>query len=231
MKNTDYLKFYNGCLKDKCTVEKYKPERERIKKLVVYAESIDGFVVRGWRDKYTEGQIKYIKDIFKLFTRIMKDKNADKFDEYASLFMTRGQKPELLMKNLFICMYKDDLFTESFYYLRAFQNLVEEFKYNVPTKLAYDDGRIFDLIRVHNSFAPDSYQLFFESAAQNMIADFYKTDLDPSYLKKIYEKAILNGYKNVFEKYKINNVWYERYPSDVFINMIIKDTETHLSIH
>ena len=86
MKLDDYNKLFDNCAKDKMVMEKYQPVKDQIIRICKHYIAKKEFKnnvrveVRNHK-KYNKNKIDFIRDLLRLFNRVIKEKKYDNLDQ------------------------------------------------------------------------------------------------------------------------------------------------------
>ena len=88
MSNKEYMNIYNGCLKGECLIKKYLPLKDSLIKIIKHYDD-SGCFERGYYD--IDGIniciVDFMKNIFKVFDRVINENLFAGFDEYVEFLI------------------------------------------------------------------------------------------------------------------------------------------------
>jgi len=219
MFNAYYDNFYQGCLNDKITIKKYIPIKKYLIKLVNYTENLSKYhtMSKDYKTVFT-------MSLLSLSNIIIGDDNHLKLDEYIDYLIDKEIEPLRLVRYLNLMLYKEKGFKRVTDYLQAFSAIEYDFE-NLDIEPQEGDHRLIQLIKIFIKHKRDEQiTTYINSFGKRIVADFYKTELDPIYLDTLFTKKALNQLLFELYKYDKNNKWYQRYTPLEFTKMIMNDT-------
>ena len=228
--NKDYAKFFDKCVKGKITIKKYQPQQERITNIVVYANNAGIFNYGYFIDGYNVNKVYFTKELLKLISKVMKEKDYDRLDYCFNYLISLGLSPYDVLRFSKLFMYNDKAYDDIIEYYRAIRSACSNFEH-LGTKIEPNDVRIIQLIKILNKYCPkwspdycDNRRNAFVLYGYHLLGDFNLTDLDTSYLDKLFQKALLNNTAEFLKRYsKAGPSSYDSYPIDLIKEMVLAD--------
>lgn len=224
----EYIKFYNNCVKDrKFRIEKYIPVQDYIIKIFKHYDEIKEFrthgVISGPKGKrYNRSQLEFIRDLLKLFSRIMKDKKYDNLDEYINLLLENNSiRWYSFISALTIFVYKDDypIENENFdnYYNKVdkicdlYRKASISNENNLP--IAYMlriYSQYYKLAREELTDDYEDWQFIYIYLAPYIVAEYHLHDYDTNSLEPLLA-YVYNNQKEISDYVSMNYYCYSLY--------------------
>ncbi len=222
MKKNDYLLFFNDCLKDNFTIKKYLPFKEQIIKIFKYHYKNNDlqFLMKTIAKELI---IEYVQHLLGVYRRIINEDKIENLDEYVDLLLSIDISyhifPQALSVLVFKNMRSDN--TEYYWYLTFIYRICEGVLNN-KNKIVNDDSntRIISIMKTFLKYFQKEDMKNINGNKRGslevsigMIAEFYLTDLDVSYLDNFLDN-IVNDYDNTIAYLELNGFkidWLDNY--------------------
>ena len=114
MKLDDYNKLFDNCAKDKFALDKYQPVKDKIIKICKHYIDKKEFknnvrwVSRNHK-KYNQNKIDFIRDLLRLFNRVIKEKKYDNLDQIIDWLLANPDVTYYYFLTFFkVLVFKDD---------------------------------------------------------------------------------------------------------------------------
>lgn len=223
MGNNDYERFFKSCLKDKFTIKKYLPFKELIIKIFKYQYKSQqlNYIIK------TDAKIliiEYVQYLLAAFRRILDEKKTDYLEEIVDYMLLINVPYSIFPGVLNAIIFKNIRRDKTLF--RGYNHCIFkacEGAMNNPDKVLNDNSnlRIAEIMRTFvkyfNKPVPNNCKSIKEvreveryyGLVGSIVAEFYLTDLDVSYLDNfLYD--FINNYDYVMSYLELNGCIEER---------------------
>lgn len=228
MKLEDYNKLFDNCAKDKMTIEKYQPVKDQIiricKHYINNKEFKNSFcAVTSNHKKYNKYKIDFIRDLLRLFARVMKENKYDNIDQIIDWLLANPEVKHYYFITFFkVLVFKDNykLEHETFdTYWHNFDRMDYVFTRGLSVNTrALPIGKIIDLYMHYYRLTPnhdpniyDEWKYVYMHLAPFVVAECYLKDYSVEFADEVlsyicyHEKDISDYIEMNYEDYSFND--------------------------
>ena len=206
MKDIDYHEFYKNCIhNNEVTIKKYLPVGNLITEVLFHYYN-EGVFDRGC---YTDNNINieelyFIKDLLRLFSRIMKDKKYNYLNEYIDFLLNINIYYEDFVDYLELFVYKKVNGFDNSYYYYFFSKLLYSVRKNINYAKNIDgESRVINIIKSYVNYYKDPNEKditslekdardFYVAYAHKFIMRFYFSDDEIDNLNALLDSLFYN---------------------------------------
>lgn len=232
MKLDDYNKLFDNCSKNKMAIEKYQPVKDQIIRIcnhyILNKEFIKHYGrISNYKGKqYNRGKIDFVRDLLKVFNRIIKEKKYDNLDEYIDLLIGNDEVRYYNLPDwLTVLVFKNDYIVENEYFDNYYHRIDKMCEmYSKKDAKIYGHipiAEMFRLYRKYDILAREirrldvlhygDWQFVYFHLAPYIIAEYYLNDYDVNTLEPLLS-YVLNNQKLLIDYINMN--YDEFYASD-----------------
>ena len=196
MKLDDYNKLFDNCAKDKFALDKYQPVKDQIIRICKHYIANKEFkncyrALSSNHKKYNGYKIDFIRDLLRLFNRVIKEKKYDNLDQIIDWLLANPEVTHYYFITFFkILVFKDNYELEHEYFDRYLNN-IDRMSYvftrgtsintmEIPIgKIIQLYGHYYRLTPDHEPNVYDDWKYIYMHLAPVVVGECYLKDYSP----------------------------------------------------
>ena len=228
MKLDDYNKLFDNCAKDKMVMEKYQPVKDQIIRICKHYIAKKEFKnncryeVRNHK-RYNKTKIDFIRELLRLFNRIIKEKKYDNLDQIIDWLLANPDVTYYYFLTFFkVLVFKDDYKLDHDYF-DIYWNNIDRMDYVFTRRTSINTekipiGKIIHLYRHYYQLTPghepniyEEWRYVYMHLSPYVVGECYLKDYSPELAEEVFayicyhEKDICDYIEMNYDDYSYND--------------------------